>query len=141
MCSSNRRVDRQSSNITASERWPRPEGANKRGKRLRLYDDGRQNALSRSIRPPGAGVCGGVIGVVGDLGSILILSSASAPSRVPHVVCVAVSYQSTRARRGCRVYLGDCHAAIQLDQVVEIAKSNRYWDKADVARVPQQVWD
>ena len=42
---------------------------------------------SRSMRPPGGGVRGGVMVAMGGMGSILMLSSASAPSRVPHVVC------------------------------------------------------
>lgn len=41
---------------------------------------------SRSVRPPGGGVKGGVIVAMGGMGSILMLSSASAPSRVPQVV-------------------------------------------------------
>jgi hypothetical protein len=41
---------------------------------------------SRSLRPPGGGVRGGVIVAMGGMGNILMLSSASAPSRVPQVV-------------------------------------------------------
>jgi hypothetical protein len=41
--------------------------------------------LSRSLLCSGVGVIGGVIGVFG-MGSILMLSSVSAPSRVPQVV-------------------------------------------------------
>lgn len=41
--------------------------------------------LSRSLLCSGVGVMGGVMGVFG-IGNILMLSSASAPSRVPHVV-------------------------------------------------------
>jgi hypothetical protein len=41
--------------------------------------------LSRSLLCSGEGLCGGVIGVFG-IGSILMLSSVSAPSRVPQVV-------------------------------------------------------
>ena len=41
---------------------------------------------SRSMRPPGGGVRGGVIVAIGGMGNILMLSSASAPSRVPQVV-------------------------------------------------------
>lgn len=44
-----------------------------------------QKPLSRRLRP-GGGVSGGVIVAIGGMGSILMLSSASAPSRVPHVV-------------------------------------------------------
>jgi hypothetical protein len=45
--------------------------------------------LSRSLLCSGVGVIGGVIGVFG-IGSILMLSSVSAPSRVPQVVSVTV---------------------------------------------------
>jgi len=41
--------------------------------------------LSRSLLCSGVGVLGGVMGALG-MGSILMLSSASAPSRVPQVV-------------------------------------------------------
>lgn len=41
---------------------------------------------SRRTRPPGGGVRGGVIAAIGGIGNIRMLSSASAPSRVPHVV-------------------------------------------------------
>jgi hypothetical protein len=47
---------------------------------------GMPKPLSRSIRRPGGGVRGGVIVAMGGIGSILILSSVSAPSRVPQVV-------------------------------------------------------
>jgi hypothetical protein len=40
------------------------------------------------------------MGVKGGIGSILMLSSVSAPSRVPQVVCQNVSYQSSRLDGG-----------------------------------------
>lgn len=43
---------------------------------------------SRSLRPCGEGLPGGVIEAMGPMGIILMLSSVSAPSRVPHVVCI-----------------------------------------------------
>jgi hypothetical protein len=42
------------------------------------------------------------MGVKGGIGSILMLSSASAPSRVPQVVCQRVSHQSSRLGEGAR---------------------------------------
>lgn len=51
---------------------------------------------SRRMRSRGGGgVKGGVMVAIGGMGSILMLSSASAPSRVPQVVC-GCGYQSLR---------------------------------------------
>ena len=44
--------------------------------------------LSRNLLCSGEGLIGGVMGVFG-IGNILMLSSVSAPSRVPQVVCCA----------------------------------------------------
>lgn len=49
-------------------------------------EQGKSAPRSRSTRPPGGGVKGGVMVAMGGIGNILMLSSASAPSRVPHVV-------------------------------------------------------
>jgi hypothetical protein len=46
---------------------------------------------------------GGVIVAIGGIGSILMLSSVSAPSRVPHVVCLpAVSHREAQECCGSR---------------------------------------
>jgi hypothetical protein len=148
LCSMRRwgcRVDRHSSNITASKTWPRPKCADNGEKnRFQLKVDGRQPPLSRSIRPPGGGVMGGVIVAVGGIGNILILSSASAPSRVPQVVCCTTLVPKDwklECGASSKTHLCNRDAAVQLDQIMEIAKKHRHWDKANVAGVPQQVWD
>lgn len=68
------------------------------------------------MRPPGGGVRGGVMIAVGGMGSILMLSSASAPSRVPQVVYhqMSVMLETTRKVRGW-TNLCDGDAAVQLD--------------------------
>ena len=57
-----------------------------------------------------------MIVAIGGIGSILMLSSASAPSRVPQVVWnwqLAIVDRASDA--GLETYLRDGHAAVQLD--------------------------
>ena len=93
---------------------------------------------SRSVRRSGGGVSGGDMGAVGGIGIILMLSSASAPSRVPQVVwwyhvssCIAASsfffiflgggLHFILVLRGS-TYLCDGNAAVELDKVVKVAE-------------------
>lgn len=73
---------------------------------------------------------------MGGIGSIRMLSSASAPSRVPQVVCQRVLVEAWWAPcAGQPTYLCDGDAGVQLDEIVEIAKCDRDRDETDVARV------
>lgn len=55
-------------------------------RKVQLTQLGRRVPRPRSMRPCGEGESGGVMEAMGGMGSILMLSSVSAPSRVPHVV-------------------------------------------------------
>lgn len=95
---------------------------------------------SRSMRLCGGGVDGGVMTAGLGMGIILMLSSASAPSRVPQVVwgrALLARWPSCRRRRegAGLTYLCDGDAAIQLDEIVEVPEQNRHGHEADVARV------
>jgi hypothetical protein len=80
-------LNRRTSNITASKTWPWPKCAKRKVEtRFQLKVDGIQKPRSRSMGRPGGGVWGGVMIAIGGIGSILMLSSVSAPSRVPQVV-------------------------------------------------------
>lgn len=101
--------------------------------RPQLTPVGSSAPRSRSVRPCGGGVNGGVMAAMGGMGIILMLSSASAPSRVPQVV-----WRECQQAGGAGAGLTDlCHgnAAIQLDEIVEIPKQDRHGHEADVARV------
>ena len=69
---------------------------------------------SRSMRPPGGGVSGGVMVAMDGMCIILMLSSASAPSRVPQVVWWPVISTVACAKEGggLKTYLRDSYAAV-----------------------------
>jgi hypothetical protein len=98
---------------------------------------------SRSMRPCGDGESGGVIEAMGGMGSILMLSSVSAPSRVPHVVCELVSAGSQQCTCTSRqaTHLGHGKDSVEFDEVVEVAKHNRDRHEAHIAWISQQMWD
>jgi hypothetical protein len=72
------------------------------------------------------------------MGIILMLSSVSAPSRVPQVVCKralsARSGNGNSAERGA-TYLCDSNAAVQLDEIVKVPEQDRDGHKANIARI------
>lgn len=72
------------------------------------------------------------------IGIILMLSSASAPSRVPQVVYGAAGVSDGApepVHDAGLTYLCDGDAAIQLDEIVEVPEEYRHGHEADVARV------
>lgn len=91
---------------------------------------------SRSmVRRCGGGVSGGVIVAMGGMGIILMLSSASAPSRVPQVVW-PVSASPWQRRCGARkTNLCDGNAPIQLDEIVKVPKQDGRGNESHVTRV------